>query len=362
MESNKDEAMRAKEMAEKKFQARDLEGAKRLAIKAQQMYPSLEGLSHMIAVVDVHISAQNKLLNGKLDWYAILQVDLGAEEGAIKKQYRKLAFTLHPDKNKSLGAEEAFKLVGEAFRVLSDKAIRSAYDLEYKTSNSKSSPAKISAKKRGRKQRQSNVASSNMSTTANNDKAVPTFWTMCPCCSLRYQFSIEYADRYIYCPNCHKPFMAFTLSMPHPPPVYKYTPPPPQQHGTIPQPKSNGNGTETGTGTGTGIGKENQFPPSKNREATEHHAEKENGNGTGTGTGMGKENQFPPRKNGEATAHHVEKEKHSNNKQEKEKQQNENVVPKKSPPKKKKKTMDDKFDRGAFDRLFANSNRNTRKL
>lgn len=367
MESNKDEAARAKEMAEKKFRAGDLEGAKRLAMKAQQMHPSLEGLSHMISVIDVHIAAQNRLLNGKLDWYAILQVDLVAEEGAIKKQYRKLALTLHPDKNKSPGAEEAFKFVGEAFRVLSDQATRSAYDLEHKASNSKPSPAKKTTKKRDRKQRQSNAASS---ATASKDKVVPTFWTMCPSCAVRYQFSIEYADRYIYCPNCHKPFVAFTVSMTHPAPIYNCKPPP-QQQGTIPQPNPTGNGNRNGngTGTGTGIGKENEFPPNKNEETTAQHAEKEkqsnnkNEKETETGIGIGKEYQFPPKKNGEATAHHAETEKQSNNKNEKEKEQNENVVPKKSPPKKKKKTaMDDKFDRGAFDRLFANSNWNTRKL
>lgn len=174
MESNKDEALRAKEMAEKKFQARDLQGAKRLAIKAQQMYPSLEGLSHMIAVLDVHIAAQNRLANGKLDWYAILQIDFGAEEGAIKKQYRKLAFTLHPDKNKYLGAEEAFKLVGEACRVLSDKATRSAYDLDHKAPNPNPPSPQKSGKKRSRKPRQRNVVPP-YSSTANNDEVVPTF-------------------------------------------------------------------------------------------------------------------------------------------------------------------------------------------
>lgn len=356
MESNKDEARRAKEMAEKKFQAKDLQGAKRLAIKAQQMYPSLEGLSHMMAVLDVHITAQNRLANGKLDWYAILQIDFGAEEGAIKKQYRKLAFTLHPDKNKSLGAEEAFKLVGEACRVLSDKATRSAYDLGHTAQNPKPSSPQKSGKKRSRKPRQSNVVPPYSSSTATNDKVVPTFWTMCPCCALRYEFSIEYADRYIYCPNSHKPFMAFTISMPNPPPVYTYRPVPPQQQGPIPpqqqgptlRSRTNGSGNKTGTGTGTG--KENQFPPNKSGEATAQHAEKE---------------KQSTNKNGEATAHRAEKENQSNNKNENERveEQNENGVPKKTPPNKKKKTAkDDKFDRGAFDRLFANSNWNKRKL
>ena len=55
------------------------------------------------------------------DWYRILQVDQIADDASIKKQYRKLALFLHPDKNKSIGAEATFKLIGEAANVLSDK-------------------------------------------------------------------------------------------------------------------------------------------------------------------------------------------------------------------------------------------------
>lgn len=37
---------------------------------------------------------------------------------------------LHPDKNKFPGAEAAFKLIGEANMILSDKGKRSVYDLK----------------------------------------------------------------------------------------------------------------------------------------------------------------------------------------------------------------------------------------
>ncbi|KAK4336520.1 hypothetical protein RND71_044236 [Anisodus tanguticus] len=57
------------------------------------------------------------------------EVSKDATEAEIKKKYRKLALALHPDKNKAPGAIEAFKAVGNAFAVLSDKDKRKQYDM-----------------------------------------------------------------------------------------------------------------------------------------------------------------------------------------------------------------------------------------
>ncbi|KAK6139674.1 hypothetical protein DH2020_026592 [Rehmannia glutinosa] len=89
MECNKDEAIRAKEIAEKKMERNDFE-------------------------------AQKGLVGSEKDWYGILQVEKLADELTIKKQYRRLALILHPDKNRFPGAEAAFKLIGEANVLLSD--------------------------------------------------------------------------------------------------------------------------------------------------------------------------------------------------------------------------------------------------
>jgi hypothetical protein len=62
-------------------------------------------------------------------YYDALQVPPTATELEIKKAYRKLAIKLHPDKNP--GDETAhvkFQEIGEAYQVLSDKALRGQYD------------------------------------------------------------------------------------------------------------------------------------------------------------------------------------------------------------------------------------------
>lgn len=60
------------------------------------------------------------------DFYAALGVAKDADAATIKKAYRKLARTHHPDSNG--GADARFKEIGEAYSVLSDPEQRKQYD------------------------------------------------------------------------------------------------------------------------------------------------------------------------------------------------------------------------------------------
>ena len=64
--------------------------------------------------------------------YEILNVSFGASEAEIKKRFRKLATIYHPDKNGgSKKSEETFKVILNAYETLSDKKMRTIYDLKY---------------------------------------------------------------------------------------------------------------------------------------------------------------------------------------------------------------------------------------
>ncbi len=65
----------------------------------------------------------------KRDYYEILGVEKSADDGTIKKAYRKVAMQYHPDRNPGdKAAEEKFKEAAEAYEVLSDSNKKARYD------------------------------------------------------------------------------------------------------------------------------------------------------------------------------------------------------------------------------------------
>ncbi|KAK2421327.1 hypothetical protein QL285_031972 [Trifolium repens] len=247
MECNKDEATRAKEVAERKFVAKELSGAKKFALKAEKLFPSLEGIPQMIAKLDVYISAENKV-KGETDWYGILGVDPHADDDTVKKQFRKLALMLHPDKNKSVGADGAFKHVSEAWSILSDKERRAAYDEKINVKAQKGSTifggssAKAAAnganngKKKppsGSRTRKSPAKEETPSssdkppsgsrtrkspakeeTSSSSSKPQYTFWTTCQHCKMQYEYVRLYLNLKLVCPRCREAFLALETNPP----------------------------------------------------------------------------------------------------------------------------------------------------
>ncbi|CAH8276040.1 unnamed protein product [Arabidopsis lyrata] len=250
MECNKDEARRAIDIAERKLSQYDYNGAKKFVTKAQNLYPNLDGLKQVLLMIDVYISATNKI-NGEADWYGILGVDPIANDEAVKKRYKKLALLLHPDKNKFKGAEGAFKLVSQAWCVLSDKVNRIVYDQKRKSKEANTgmqkpptnpqkpashngnqnaggcmdpSAAATSDKPASGMPKPVNPnkpASSNglhqnardcvdLSAKSNEDSIL--FWTMCNGCKTQCSYLMVYLYKAILCPKCGQTFIATEIT------------------------------------------------------------------------------------------------------------------------------------------------------
>src|SRR5258708_3702466 len=64
----------------------------------------------------------------ELDLYAVLDVDRSADGETIRKQFKLLAKTFHPDLNPDPEAIERMKALNDAYYVLGDPDRRAAYD------------------------------------------------------------------------------------------------------------------------------------------------------------------------------------------------------------------------------------------
>ncbi|GMI94009.1 hypothetical protein like AT2G35540 [Hibiscus trionum] len=178
------EAQRLKAVAETKYKDSNLKSALKHAKKAHRLCPNLEGISSMLTAFKILRAASE--LNATPDWYKILQVEPFSHINSIKKQYRKLALILHPDKNPFLGCEEAFKLVGEGFRMFSDKIRRKEYDMKLRI----------------------RIQEERVVGLEGNGDVGETFWTACSRCRLLHKFERKYLGHNLVCPSCKKSFLA----------------------------------------------------------------------------------------------------------------------------------------------------------
>ncbi len=129
-----------------------------------------------------------------------------ADDSLIKRQYRKLALLLHPDKNKFAGAEAAFKLIGEAFGVLSDKQKRIAHDIRCRAKVQTHIPDPKS---------QFSTRHHQQPTHANAPPNHLTFWTSCPVCRTNFEYLRTFLDFQLTCQRCHRLFVARDMYAPH---------------------------------------------------------------------------------------------------------------------------------------------------
>ncbi|CAG0915962.1 unnamed protein product [Notodromas monacha] len=180
MEVNKDEAIRCYEIAREHYRTGRQERAEKLLRKSISLFPTPEAEELLEEIGNKRRSSHGgndhgtrtssnsrtssedktsgqtfpnsesnysteqieavKRVKSCKNFYEILNVSKDAADTELKKQYRRLALLLHPDKNKLPGAAEAFKAVGNAYAILSDVQKRKEYDMYGAEGLSQTSP------------------------------------------------------------------------------------------------------------------------------------------------------------------------------------------------------------------------------
>ncbi|KAG5063979.1 hypothetical protein AAZX31_02G199800 [Glycine max] len=224
------EAERLLGIAEKLLQNRDLVGSREFAFLAQETEPLLEGSDQILAIVDVLLAA-DKRVNNHPDWYAVLQVDRRSDDlDLIKKQYRRLALLLHPDKSRFHFADHAFQLVADAWALLSDPIKKSVYDkeLSFFSRVDLSVPGWVQQQEKlpvrrtgpGPGPGPGPTAGRNSAASAREDihadensrrRRSSTFWTACPYCYRLYEYPRVYEGCCLRCQNCDRSFHGVTV-------------------------------------------------------------------------------------------------------------------------------------------------------
>ncbi|GAB4834789.1 hypothetical protein Ancab_033057 [Ancistrocladus abbreviatus] len=199
----REEALRLKAIAEEKFKSSNLKSALKYAKKAHRFCPTVDGVSEMLtAYKTLHVAAKSKSnhpsTSMRHEWYEILGLEPFSHINTIKKQYKQLALTLHPDKNSIEGSEEAFKLVNDAFQVLSDKIRRKEYDMKLRIALQEQVAEGLAMAD------VEEVGIGRVSAMVEKE----TFWTACSRCRLLHKFERQYVGHDLVCPNCKKSFKA----------------------------------------------------------------------------------------------------------------------------------------------------------
>ncbi|KAL3641959.1 hypothetical protein CASFOL_012774 [Castilleja foliolosa] len=108
---------------------KDFPGAKKLAMIAHKLNPDLQCIVQIFLVCQVHCCCSDQESDeGDRDWYKILCLDPTADEARVRRNYKKMALNLHPNKNRFPGSVKAFQLVRRAKAVLIDNEKRRSYD------------------------------------------------------------------------------------------------------------------------------------------------------------------------------------------------------------------------------------------
>ncbi|KAH0716165.1 hypothetical protein KY285_007239 [Solanum tuberosum] len=130
---NRSEALRFLSIAENLLSNRDLVGSKSFATRARESDPTFAPVADQIlGIVDTLNAGDKRINNHQFDYYSILQIPPNQTQNAdfIAEQYRQFNLLMNPQSNNFPFSDQAFRLVVDAFTVLSDPLRKSMYDKE----------------------------------------------------------------------------------------------------------------------------------------------------------------------------------------------------------------------------------------
>ncbi|XP_055831572.1 uncharacterized protein LOC129900584 [Solanum dulcamara] len=131
--TNRSEALRFLSIAEKLLTNRDLVGSKSFVTRARESDPTIApATDQILGIVDTLNAGDKRINNHHFDYYSILQIPHNQTQNVdfIAEQYRRFALLLNPQNNSFPFSDQAFRLVVDAFSVLSNPMRKSMYDKE----------------------------------------------------------------------------------------------------------------------------------------------------------------------------------------------------------------------------------------
>ncbi|KAJ4708916.1 DnaJ [Melia azedarach] len=120
-------AEKARDAAEEFYKLRNIDMAIKSLQAAKDFNPHLPNIEEYFTAYKVH-----ELAAKKSTWYELLAItDPEVDTSIIRRQYKRLALMLHPDKNPSVAADGAFKLIQSALDVLTNPEKREVYNNQF---------------------------------------------------------------------------------------------------------------------------------------------------------------------------------------------------------------------------------------
>ncbi|KAF3439214.1 hypothetical protein FNV43_RR17489 [Rhamnella rubrinervis] len=199
-------SIRLLRLSEKCLRRRDFDGCRKYALEARNFDPNNANVDQILAIADVLLAGEYRLRNHHHDWYAILQLrrhDSGNRK-LVFAQFQKLVALVKPSQNGFAFSEEAFKLVCDAWGVLSNPVKRTQYE-NY-----------ISNEQEPARQKELEQESKDIDQDDKGSGGNETFWTVCACCYCMYEYEKVYEECCLRCQNCRKPFHGVAIKAPSP--------------------------------------------------------------------------------------------------------------------------------------------------